>query len=238
MKILVIADTHISPSNVEDSESLWYMFAQYCCIKAKPDVIVHLGDVADFNSQAWRVASRGVNTFEEEMEAVDRAVSNFNKVFEGYNRVQRLNHKRLYRPRLVLTLGNHDVRNGITAVAEYFEHNGWSVYGYLEPVQIDGITFVHCAHNGLSDTVCTTAQELVENWHSDIVVGHGHHKDYFESFSYALDKPIFGMRCPCFMMEPSTWAVQTRNKWSLGFTEIDTESRTFIWRNLDCLYRI
>ena len=69
-----------------------------------------------------------------------------------------------------------------------------------------------------------------------MVVGHGHHKDYFESYSYALQRPVFGMRCPAFMKEASDWAVQTRNKWSLGFTEIDTDDRSFVWRNISCLY--
>lgn len=237
MKILVIADTHISPKNVEDSVELWYRLGEYC-VRTKPDMLIHLGDVGDFNSQAWLIKNRGTYTLTEEMDCVCNCLDALAGPIEVFNLKQRVNHHTLYRPKMILTLGNHDVRNDITAVSEVFESMGWQAVDYLKPVQVDGISFVHCAHKGLSDAVCTTAQELVENWHSDIVVGHGHHKDYFESFSLALQRPIFGMRCPVFMKEASDWAVQTRNKWSLGFTEIDTDSRTFVWRSIECLYEI
>lgn len=235
MKILVISDTHISPSNREDSIELWKKLGEYC-VRTKPDTIFHLGDVGDFNSQAWLIKNRGMYTLEEEMSCVNACLEAFTFPIKEYNRKQRRNHHTIYIPNCVLTMGNHDVRNSITAVSDTFESHGWMVFDYLCPVLIDDITFVHCAHKGLSDTICATAQELVENWHGDIVVGHGHHKDYFESYSMPLQRQIFGIRCPAFMKEASDWAVQTRNKWSLGFTEIDTVDRSFAWRSISCLY--
>lgn len=234
-KLLVIADTHIRPSY--DSIYQWSCLARYC-LKTKPDYIIHLGDVADLDSQARLISNRGLYSLEEELKVVEHTLEAFHNVFKDYNNKQRQNKKKMYRPHLVLTLGNHDVRNGITHIQELFESFGWSVYPYLEPVLIEGITFVHCMHRGLSDSICTTAQELLENWHGNIVVGHGHHKDFFESFSMATRETITALRSPCFMSEVSNWAVQTNNKWSKGFTEIEVNPFNFVWRNMECLYKI
>lgn len=231
-KVLVIADTHINPELPDDE--LWHKLGQYC-VRTKPDYVIHLGDVADFNSQAWLKAQRGMFTLQQELLAVEECLIAFEHPIKTFNIAQRESKHKQYKPKLILTLGNHDVRNDITDVAELFEDYGWTVYNYLEPCNIDGVTFVHAAHKGLSDSFCTTAQELIENWHSNIVVGHGHHKDFFESFSLATDEIITALRSPCFMTEPSEWAVQTKRKWSTGFTEINTKPFSFVWKDISCL---
>lgn len=232
-KVLVISDTHINPSNV-DCPYLWSALARYCIIH-KPDCIIHLGDVADLDSQAWLVKNRGKYSIVEEIDAVEECVIAFHNVLDSYNRIRKNMKKKMYRPRLFLCLGNHDVRNNITDIDDLFTNFGWYVSPYLEPIQIDSYSFCHSLRNGLSDNMCTTAKELLENWHGNIVVGHGHHRDYHESYSLATNSQIIALKSPCFMLEPSDWAVQTRNKWSLGFTEIDTELGTFIWRDMSCL---
>lgn len=233
VNILVIADTHINPS--QPDLELWTRLGEYC-VKTKPDFIVHLGDVGNFDSQAWLKAARGTHTLEEELEVVKEHLVAFSTPIHYHNVLQRCNKKKMYRPIKILTLGNHDIRNDMTDVAELFEDFGWDVYEHLEPCQIDNVTFVHAMHKGLSDTMCVTARELIENWHSNIVVGHGHHKDFFESYSMATNDIITALRCPVFSNGTSDWAIQTRNKWSKGFTEIDTRPFSFVWRNLECLY--
>lgn len=232
-KVLVISDTHITPAKPDDVW-IWSALGLYC-IEHKPDCIIHLGDVADIDSQAWLVKNRGKFTLEQEMETVEDCLKSFHDVLRGYNNKCKNMKKKMYRPTLILTLGNHDVRNGITNVEELFDAYGWSVFPYLEPVQIDNFCFCHALRSGLSDNMCVTAKELLENWHTNIVVGHGHHRDFYESYSLATNSQIYALKSPCFMLEPSDWAVQTRNKWSLGFTEIDTETGAFIWRDMRCL---
>lgn len=234
-KILVISDTHIRPHMYDDTV-LWYNLGKYCT-ETKPDYIIHLGDVGDFDSQAWLTKNRGVYTLQEELDAVEECFVRFHSAIEDYNNIRRAQKMKQYKPKMILTLGNHDIRNGMTEVERLFTDLGWTVYDYCEPAIIEGITFVHCMHKGLSDTICTTAQELIENWHSNIVVGHGHHKDFFESYSMDTQKQITALRSPVFLLTPSNWAVQTRNKWSKGFTEINTEPFSFVWRDMECLLR-
>ena len=71
VNILVIADTHINPS--QPDLELWTRLGEYC-VKTKPDFIVHLGDVGNFDSQAWLKAARGTHTLEEELEVVKEKI--------------------------------------------------------------------------------------------------------------------------------------------------------------------
>ena len=238
-KFLVISDSHINPDNVYDSVYLWYRLGKYC-VRTKPDVIVHLGDVADLSSQAWKIAARGPYTLEQEAKSAQTCLDAFEDAIKEYNRERRRMKKKLYRPLKCLTLGNHDIRNGVTVIDDIFTDANWDVVDYLQPLHLCGITFCHCMCKGLSDVMCTTAQELVENWGSDIVVGHGHHKDFYESYSMAIHRPITALKCPAFTLGDYDWAVQTQYKWNRGFTEIETgvfDSFNFIWKDLQCLYR-
>lgn len=235
-KILVISDTHITPG-MYPNKSFWYNFGVYCT-ETKPDYIIHLGDVGDFDSQAWLVKNRGKYSLAEEIAEVSACFTNFQAAIKDYNNIKRKQKKKTYRPKQILTLGNHDVRNGITVVADLFTQLGWEVYDYCKPAIVDGISFVHCAHKGLSDTVCNTAQELLENWHTSIVVGHGHHKDFFESCCLETGKKLTALRSPVFLLTPADWAVQTKLKWSQGFTEINTDPFSFVWRDMECLLKI
>ena len=236
--ILVISDSHINPENANDNIGLWYRLGKYCT-KTQPDIIVHLGDVADLSSQAWKVAARGKYTLEEEAKAVQLVLDAFEESIEEYNRVQRKMKKKQYKPAKYLTLGNHDIRNGVTVIEDIFNAYDWNVVDYLEPLHLCGITFCHCMCKGLSDQMCTTAEELLENWGADVIVGHGHHKDFSTSYSMAIHRPITALKCPAFLLGDYDWAVQTQYKWNTGFTEIEPGifgSLNFVWKDLGCLY--
>lgn len=235
MDILVISDSHITPAcpNVED----WARLGEYV-VKKKPAVIVHLGDVADLASLAWLKNARGPYTTEEEMSAVSEHLMAFEDVLLAEQMKNRRDKKAIYRPHKILCLGNHDVRNGFTGIEELFEDCGWFVSPYLEPVEAYGINFCHCLMKGLSDNPCVTAEELLQNWHGNVVVGHGHKQDYSESYSMATHERIHAIKCPVFNSDDTGWAVQTRNKWARGFTEIRVNPFEFVWRDMKCLQEI
>lgn len=232
MNILVISDSHISPAcpNVE----LWTRLGEYV-VKHKPDVIVHLGDVADLSSLAWLKNARGPYTTDDELATVAEHLVAFEDVLLAERNKNRKDKKAIYRPHKILCLGNHDVRNGYTGIQDLFEDFDWFVADYLEPVEVNGITFCHSMMKGLTDYPCTTAQELLENWHGNVVVGHGHKQDYAESYSIATGDRIRAIKCPVFNTDDIGWAKQTRNKWARGFTLIRTEPFEFIWKDITCL---
>ena len=235
MKFLVLADSHINPScpNVEEWEGLGKFVLDY-----KPDCIVHLGDLADLQSQARYTSQRGLYTLGEEMECVAEHVHAFEDVLLKDRIQSRAMKKKQYKPRKVFCLGNHDVRNNITDIEEFMTDCGWEVHDYLEPVTIEGITFAHCMMKELSEQPCTTAEELLQNWHSDVVVGHSHVQDYAESYNIGTDKRIHAIKCPSFNSYDTGWAVQTRNKWARGFLLLKTNPFEFMWKDITCLQKI
>lgn len=231
---IIISDSHLRPGY--PCTELWEALGRYC-VKHKPDYIIHLGDAADLQSQQWLKAQRGDSTIEEEIDFVRFHLAAFHHPIEMYNRRCRESKHKQYKPKFYFCCGNHDVRNDTGMVEDLFHSFGWIVFDYLEPLHLGNFVFCHAMRKGLSDQMCTTAQELLENWHGNVVVGHGHHRDFYESFSIQTNQPIIALRSPVFTpYHTGDWCMQTRDKWSRGFTELDIMSGDFAWRPLRCLF--
>lgn len=240
-KVLAIADSHLSP--IHQDLNTWYNLAKYV-IRTKPDTIIHLGDVADFDSLCWLKKQRGSFTTEQEIECVERHLDAFEDVLQEYRNKCRQQKVAMYRPQKILCLGNHDVREGFTGVDEIFTERNWDVFDYGVAVNIGGVYFSHCMAKGLSQNACSTAEEILENWHGNIVVGHGHKCDYAETYSLDNNKILKAIKCPVFSNRKGLglWAGQSRVKWSTGITEIEIDPaegiETFVWRPMSCLTEI
>lgn len=236
MKILVISDTHLTPSL--DMTKYWEGLAKFV-LKNKPQCIIHLGDVADFDSQNRLIASRGIYSLKEEVRNVKRHLLSFENTIADYNEKARALKHKMYRPLKFLCLGNHENRSDecSNSVRGLFSMFGWAVADYQKPVIIDSIAFAHTFTNGLSDKVCTTAYELLDSCHSSAVCGHSHIKEYVEDCSATHGK-IFALKCPMFSTAEPAWAKNLYHKWSRGFTVINTDTSEFVWKDLKCLKKI
>jgi len=233
MYVLVISDTHLSPS--VDMKDLWKKLGEYC-VKFRPEYIVHLGDVADFDSQNWLKASRGLYTVEQELGNVASHLAAFEQELDDYKNLCRKQKIKIYRPKKVLCLGNHDIRNDVSGyISNMFLSADWSIFDYQKPLQIDGISFAHNFTKGLSDNVCLNSLELLDSCHSSVVCGHSHVKDYAESYRIEDGKKIFALKCPMFSTAYPEWSKGLSNKWSRGFTIVNTDSGEFLWKNLESL---
>ena len=157
-KHLVIADTQVKPGH-----DLSYLSAigQYIAQK-KPDVIVHIGDHFDFESLSSY--DKGKRSFEgrrvkEDLEAGHKGMEILLQAVRDLQESQRKAKKKVYNPRLVFCLGNHEARadrfandnpefTGFLGTKELgLEKYGWEVYPYLKPADIDGINYVHFLAN-------------------------------------------------------------------------------------------
>ncbi len=153
---LIIPDCQVKPG-VDLSHLKW--IGQYILDK-KPEVIVCLGDFADMESLSSY--DKGKKSFEGRRYKKDLAAAR-----EGMNlllaplinfnvNARRTKHKQ-YTPRLVMVLGNHEQR--IERVAEVqpeldevlsyndLPYESWEVYPFLQPVEIDGVSYVHYLAN-------------------------------------------------------------------------------------------
>lgn len=155
-------------------------------VDKKPDVIVCIGDFADMPSLSSY--DKGKKSFEGKRYKIDiaaakKAMDLLLAPLREYQQKQIDNHKPRYKPRLVMTLGNHEER--IARVAETqpeldgvisyddLPYEDWEVYDYLKPAVIDGVMYVHYLANPMTGKpyTGTALSQLMKVQHS-FCVGH------------------------------------------------------------------
>lgn len=134
----------------------------------KPPLIVHSGDFADMPSLS--TYDIGKKSFEgrryiKDIESTRHAMDILLKPIRTYNARQKSFRQKQYKPRMVLTLGNHEDRitraiesdaklDGTMALSDLgYEEAGWEVYPFLQPVIIDNIAYCHFFPRGANGRV-------------------------------------------------------------------------------------
>lgn len=171
---LIIPDVQTKPG-VPTEHLKW--IGNYIAEK-QPDVIVCLGDFGDMpslSSYALGKAEAEGTRYEQDIKAVHVAMEMLVKPFRGV---------RHYRPRMVLTLGNHENRIDREAEANprligtistedlKYDHWGWQVRPFLEIVSIDGIEYTHYFTSGVMGRPVSSAAAILRERHSSGVMGH------------------------------------------------------------------
>jgi hypothetical protein len=192
MKHLLIPDCQVVPWG--DLSFLSWV-GQYIIAK-KPDVIIQIGDFADMESLSSY--DKGKKSFEgrrykKDIEAAHRGMELLLAPMLEYNRQQRKTRHAQYKPRMVLTLGNHEDRinrvsefqpeyDGMIAVTDLqYEKWGWEVIPFLDVVEIDGVYYSHYFVNPSSLTnnvVSGTIDTKLKNLGHTFTMGHQQQLQY------------------------------------------------------------
>src|SRR5688572_21026993 len=163
-RILVLPDVQAKPGI---NFSYLSRIGQYAVDK-KPEVIVCIGDFADMPSLSSY--DKGKKSFEgrrykRDIEAAQFAMQAFLGPIERHNKTA----KKPYKPRMVLTLGNHEERilrainddpklDGVLSVDDLaFKEYGWEVFPFLEVVIIEGVAFSHFFATGVMGRPASSA---------------------------------------------------------------------------------
>lgn len=183
MKILVIPDCQVKPG-VPLDHLAW--LGEYIVDK-RPDVIVHLGDFPDMSSlSSYDVGKKSFEgrryklDVESAKEAQEILLAPLTKL-----QVRQINNKkRVYSPRLVMLLGNHDERinravnndaklDGVLSTRDLqYEEFGWEVHPFLSVVVINGIAFSHYFPTGTAGRPAATASAQLSKQHMSCIAGH------------------------------------------------------------------
>jgi hypothetical protein len=156
-------------------------------VDKKPDIVVQIGDWADLPSLSSY--DRGKKSFEgrrykRDIEAAQFAMQAFLGPLNEYNEMRRRNKKGEYKPRMVLTLGNHEHRidraceddpklEGMLSVKDLaYEEYGWEVYPFLEVVVIEGVAFCHYFTTGVMGRPAGSAQAQLRKAGMSCFAGH------------------------------------------------------------------
>lgn len=158
----------------------------YLCEK-QPDVWVLIGDFADLPSlSSYDVGKKSFEgrRYRADVDATHSAMEALLGPLQAYNDSAAKNHKARYKPRMVLTLGNHENRinravnddpklDGTIGIGDLkYEEYGWEVYPFLEVVVIDGIAYSHYFVSGAMGRPIQTANALLNKKHMSCVAGH------------------------------------------------------------------
>lgn len=193
-KVLVIFDTQIRPDNLQLNLPLMKAIGQLI-VSERPTHIVHIGDHFDMHALSkYDFAKNNRMVFDGEEVAADLAAGRaamweIIKPLRQLQFNQAANKKKVYRPKMHFTIGNHEERikrfpelRGLVTYEKMFENTGFEVHDFLKPVKIGGVAFVHYAYNPLSGRpLGGTAEYRLNKLKLSFVQGHE------QVFKYAVE---------------------------------------------------
>ncbi len=176
-------------------------------IDKKPDVIVQIGDFADMPSLSSY--DKGKRSFEgrrykKDIAATREAMDRLLAPMREYNiHAKDVSHKTRYKPRMVLTLGNHEhrIQRAVELQAEFEDvigyhdlpYDDWEVIDFLKPIVIDGVMYVHYLSNPFTGKPYSgTAMNQLNKVHHSFCVGHKQTLDVATYFT-PLGKQTWGI---------------------------------------------
>src|ERR1700744_666630 len=197
-------------------------------VDKQPDVIVNIGDFADMESlSSYDIGKKDFEgrRYRLDIEASHAAMEALLSPLNQFNEKQRKNGKKQYKPRMVLTLGNHENRidrvvngdpklDGTISISDLgYEDYGWEVYPYLDVVVIDGIAYSHYFTSGSMGRPVTSPTALLNKKHMSCVMGHV--QDRGIAYACRADgKEITGLVAGiCYEYEMDYLGGQGNNSW-------------------------
>jgi hypothetical protein len=156
-------------------------------VEKQPDTIICIGDFADMPSlSSYDVGKKSFEgrRYTKDVDASHEAMGAFLGPLWQHNEQARKNNKKLYKPRMVLTLGNHENRinratnddpklDGVLSIEDLgYEGYGWQVVPFLDVIVIDGIAYSHYFTSGILGRPVPSAASALTKKHMSCVQGH------------------------------------------------------------------
>jgi len=183
VKHLVIPDVQFK----EENDAGFLISIGKYIVDKKPDTIICIGDFADMPSLSSYDVGKKIfegRRYKADIEAVHRGMEALMGPLREYYAYAAKNHRERYKPRMVLTLGNHEDRitratnsdpklDGTLGIFDLkYESFGWEVIPYLQPIVIDGIAYCHYFTSGILGRPVASARNLVQKKHMSCTMGH------------------------------------------------------------------
>lgn len=182
---LMIPDTQCKP-DIDMSYLDW--LGQYIVDK-QPEVIVHIGDHADMESLSSYDKGQRSAEGKRVQKDIDSAIEGMNRLLKPLYDLQQQQLRQygnvLYTPKMCFTLGNHEQRierhvNANPELHGFLSYDnlklkemGWEVYDYLQPVIINGVSYVHFMANPMTGkSYGGTALNILKNVGESFCMGH------------------------------------------------------------------
>lgn len=188
MKHMVIPDTQAKP-DVDTDHMTW---AGNYAAEKRPEVIVHIGDHWDMESLS--TYDRGTKGYEgrryiKDIAAGNEAMDKFMAPIKAAQETDRRCKRKVWKPRMVFTVGNHEYRieraansdpmlDGLIGYHDFnLEEHGWEVVPFLDPIVIDGIAYCHYFTSGVMGRPCANPRLMIQKKMMSCTMGHVQDKD-------------------------------------------------------------
>lgn len=180
--IVVIPDTQIRPG---DDTAFLTRIGQYIVDK-QPDVVIHLGDHWDMPSLSSYDVGRKVfegRRYSNDIKAGNAGMEALFGPLNEFNRQQRRNAKKQYKPRTIFLMGNHENRitravdgdaklEGTIGLEDLHLAHFDETYDFLETVVVGGVAFSHYFTTGVAGRPASSAAAQLNKKHMSCVAGH------------------------------------------------------------------
>jgi len=221
---MVIPDTQCKPG-VKLDHLTW--IGEYA-VDMKPDVIVMIGDWYDLPSlssyDTGTLAFEG-RRYKDDIAAGNEGMDMFMAPIYAEQARQRRNKDKVWKPKLIFTLGNHENRitravnddpklEGLMSYDDFnLKAHGWDVLPFLEVAVVDGVCYSHYFCSGVMGRPVSSAKAMLNKKHQSCVMGHVQSRD----ISY--DKRGDGSRITgifvgiCYQHDEGYLNAQTNGDW-------------------------
>ena len=237
LKILPVGDMHLRPGVSNRRCTILGKFI----VDKQPDVVVLIGDVGEFGSLC--TYDKGTYHSEGRRYAQDLSV-----VSEGLDLINREIKKMRKRPKLYVTLGNHEERINRAAIESPelyghlsigdipFEYYGYEVIPFLRPLVLNGVTFQHYFTRGQMGRPLDDERTVLRSQHVSCVYGHNHRFQRYCELN-GQKKKIFSMGVGCFDEGKHSYT-REQERWDRGLVmlfDVHQGDATHAWWKLDYL---
>jgi len=221
-KILVIPDCQVKPGIPTDHLE----WAGKAICDYRPDVVVNIGDFADMPSLSThdKVGSKYFEgkRYKDDIAFAKIGMKKLLKPLRDLQASQKANKTKVYKPRMVMTLGNHENRinravannpilEGAISVADLEYEKDWEVHEFLRPLFINGVGFCHYWPVGVMGRPASSATVIVNKLHMSCVAGHQQGKQV--AYGKRADgKAICGIIAGSFYLHDEDYMDQLSNK--------------------------
>ena len=193
-------------------------------LKEKADAVVCIGDWADMESlSSYDVGKKSFEgrSYQKDIWAAREAMDALLTPLYEFNEKAKKNKDKQYKPRMVLTLGNHEQRiltainndrklDGLISIDD-LPYQDWEVYPFLDVVTIEGVAFSHYFCSGPMGRPIGTAQQMLNKLHMSAFAGHqqGRQVAYGKT---ASGKPLCAIICgSCYEHDEAYLGAQGNN---------------------------
>jgi hypothetical protein len=197
-------------------------------VHKKPDVIINIGDFADVPSlSSWDKGKKSAEG-KRVINDINAAIEAMWILLEPLYNLQQAELEEFgeikYKPRLILTLGNHEDRitrhvnscpelDGFLGIGNLkYEEFGWEVYPFLTPVTVGGIAYCHYFQNVMTGKPMTgTAANMLTKLGRSFSMGHRQILDIATRYLQIDGEQQFGLVAGAFYMHEEDYKGQQGN---------------------------